>query len=506
MTENNRSYSNAEGVYDSDQRLLKLDFEEYDHTKIESEIIAFHETMHHWQFLFTPYGQLIFGVNDYYYVEIISCWLAATKQNNYAAVPFALMADTENLTTLEQIVKIFITTLAYKQIKLLEISDEEVFSQSHVNITSQDFHPIINLCGNDYIFTTLDIIEGMAKYQEAAFAFVNYSIPFSATINPNSLPPNYWAAYIYFTEQIGESRSFEFLIVCEIALSVDRLIPFTIFPTDDKEMETKWKSQHPAWRFIRIIDLLSKSQESIVKITPTNYEEQFLPYCKAITDLCGFINIEVSMQRASKYNIDRLNATNIKNKDYLPRLNDLVKAVKIKKENPWFLCFPLFATKDLWETVQDLGPYIYNIGDNLYFACRDNVNLEVETLSELHLQALAKQIIGIQSSYKVGLSSLQCGFAYYGVRGCNFFNNGYCKGCVQSESLFIPVICDGDITKVNQCSFGSFLHSINITDKMIKIDFTKKLDVKQLLLSSYQGNPFSDEDNSMIFSSYFYGR
>ena len=52
----------------------------------DNYLVLFHETYHHWQSIFTPYGHLKWGRDRSTSAEVIDLWLAATE-NNPAFLP-----------------------------------------------------------------------------------------------------------------------------------------------------------------------------------------------------------------------------------------------------------------------------------------------------------------------------------------------------------------------------------------------------------------------------------
>ena len=71
----------------------------------------------------------------------------------------------------------------------------------------------------------------------------------------------------------------EFPILCELALGSDELCIF--------DNEDNWKSNHPACRFVRMVELLSTDKN----IRPLKYEsikKDFLIYSEDVLKACGY--------------------------------------------------------------------------------------------------------------------------------------------------------------------------------------------------------------------------
>ena len=85
---------------------------------------------------------------------------------------------------------------------------------------------------------------------------------------------------------------------------------------------------------------------------------------------------------------------------------------------------------------------------------------------------------------------IQCGFSYYGIKGCQYQLDETCDGHLDHESELPKLVVDAEGNIVEGCSFEVFLGlmGISISDLMIS-DISKKIDpmmikerVKQLHL------------------------
>jgi len=215
-----------------------------------------HEKFHHWQYLFTPYGHLKWGCYRTVSSDVIDIWLNATNLTpDERRIPISYLLNKEDKSSLQGAATIYLLETSLKTINLMERncidSEVEQILQFEKNHTS----PTITINGEKYTLNGIDIIECFAKYQEAIFGYLMERKKFEDTMNPSVLRSEYYMAYVYFIEQLGTERIFEFPVVCELALTVNKLSKFN-------NLE-KWKMYHPAWRFLKIIRCLQDNPKII---------------------------------------------------------------------------------------------------------------------------------------------------------------------------------------------------------------------------------------------------
>ncbi|MDU4934879.1 MAG: hypothetical protein E6X43_06075, partial [Peptostreptococcaceae bacterium] len=317
--------------------------------------------------------------------------------------------------------------------------------------------PKINVMGDDKILNGIDIIECFAKYQEAIFAYIIFGIPFEETMNFENLYEEYYIPFLYFIEQVGNSRLIEFPLVCDLALQLKSI--------SLSKKNTEWENNHPAWRFVKIVEVL-KNNPDIPYLDYCNIEKSSKTYIDKIIAVCKFDSMEDMWKTHLKYVHDA----------ELLMCDEMKKAIKLKLEYPWILAYP-FYNEGTMKKVYEFHPTAYKFSDVTKYPLSDyDNNLWImEVIYEYHLQAFVKQICGEISNYCVYRDELQCGFTFYGLKGCTYLDSGDCSGSLNVEEG-LQVKCCLDIEKniADGCSFGIFLATMNIDLK--EIDFKDKRD------------------------------
>jgi len=432
----------------------------------EHERILFHEKFHHWQFLFTPYGQLKWGYFRTSTSEIIKIWLKATdKEPHNRKLPIGNLLKNGSKENIKDVSLIYIQELSIKLIGYEERFNEDADINKLVTISEKIICPEVIINGRAYKLNGIDIIESFAKFQEAVFAHITDTTSFFEIINPSKLNKEYYIALLYFIEQLGAERITEFPIACELSLSASKLCRFS---TED----FSWKDNHPAWRFINITNAM-KSSKFDTTFYP-NIKKNFNDYCNSILTMCNYENVETMWCSAIEYT----------ESSELRMSQDMLEAINIKMKYPWFLSFPFIETDIFMETkINDLQPYYLITNDNSGYYSENNLFLS-EVVFEGNYQAFANQICGKMSDRCIYPDLLQCGFSYYKLQGCKYFDNDLCNGHIDLNNNIDSIELDKDGNLTKGCPFEFILLILglkvedlkfsNINDKVCFDDIEKK--------------------------------
>lgn len=426
----------------------------------ENYLVVFHENFHHWQYVFTPYGHVNWGCNRSVSSEIINLWITATKNcPSKRIIPAADIIPCTDLNQASCIAQIMMQDLAQQIASLRERSIPTTLLQKVLPIAVDEICPIIDLDECAYRLNGIDILEGWAKFQEACLAFLSEGKSFIETIDKQKLRPEYYSALNYFIERVGAHRIIEFPVACELSLLTGKLCIF--------DESNEWKQFHPAWRFLRIVDVLnqlSPEEQLSYDIVKTSY----IDYSERILQKCGFESWNEAWVEAEAY---------ADQKD-LNIPNDMKKAIDFKKSFPWALAFP-FLDFDVLQEMCSFHPYYYVTSDKSNYTVNSNA-LANEVAFETHYQAFSHQICGHMSKRCLDRGKLQCGYSYYGLQ-CQYMKNGLCDGHVDNNSILPEIVLDENENVVEGCDFQLFLSLMDISIKDINItDIAKRIDSASL--------------------------
>lgn len=419
-------------------------------------LIAFHENYHYWQTVFTPYGHMKWSCDRSVSAEVVKIWLAATNEpTDKKIIPAAGMVNSNNIKQRAAAAEIFVQDLVRKVAYASERVVTDHTLEKMLPISMDELSPTIELNGTEYKLNGIDILESYAKFQEAALAFWVEKRPFDEVIDPSKLSPTYYSALWYFIDKVGSNRIIEFPVVCELALAVKHL------GIIDKE--GAWKDQYPAWRFIRIVDVISKyKQGDYLKVG--NLKRKFRTYVDMTLEKCGYAGWDECWDYVKQY----AEQTNMNIS------NDMLRAIEFKRKYPWALSFPLLDP-DVYCLMKDFHPYYYVMADSSRYAVNSKL-LGQEVVFENHFQALSHQICGHMSQRCMDCWKVQCGFSYYGIKGCKYLLDGICDGHVDGESDLPKIVLNENHDIVEGCMFEAFLNVIGRSVKELEVtDISKRV-------------------------------
>lgn len=419
----------------------------------EHLLTVFHERFHNWQFLFTPYGHLKWGAYRSVSADIVNIWLDATEtkpSERHIPACHLLEENGDDVVTIKKVLEIFAQEQALSVLEFMERDSIYGAEYELLSLDKEKLIPKIKLGEKEFVLNGIDIIESFAKYQEAILGELVLGKNFEDTMNPHLLRKEYYIAFLYFIEQVGIKRFMEFPIVCEIALLTDKLCK-----TEDIE---QWKNNHPAWRFIKVVEYL-KDNPDMMNISFENLKENFSSYMKLIIERCNFECIDSIWTESLKY---------LESCPELEMGKEMLKAIKFKEEHKWILSYPLFEENSLKELYQ-FQPLMYHFTD-ISFYPHDNEKLNREILFENEFQSFAHQIRGNMSKCCLFKDELQCGFSYLGIKGgCDYLVKEKCTGSISHSSEIYKPEFDSDGNLISGCSFEAFLNVLDTSIKDIRM-------------------------------------
>ena len=255
---------------------------------------------------------------------------------------------------------------------------------------------------------------------------------------------------------MGPKRILEFPVACELALAASR--PCSI------DQQGKWKEYYPAWRYIKIIDVISRYEQADY-LSVSNLEASFASYVDMTLRNCGFMRWDECWDNVVKY--AKQTGMNIS--------NDMVRAIEFKREYPWALSFP-FINSEVYGLMKEFHPYYYVTTDSSGYTV-DSEILGQEVVFENHFQAFAHQICGHISPRCMDCGKVQCGFSYYGIKGCQYLLDGSCDGHVDCDSELPRIVLDGNHNIIEGCLFEAFLNVMGLGVKdLVVTDISKRID------------------------------
>lgn len=450
-------YKSVKGSFSPEQFGVFLNM--YSFEVADNYLVAFHEDYHYWQSIFTPVGHLRWGANRTISTEIIEAWLKATKNTpTERRIPAASIFPTTDANTITYVSNIWTQYMARHVCNLIVRNNhnpyiEKMFSQIgplSPSITVKDYVHELN---------GIDILEGLAKFQEAVLAYIAEEKTFQETINTERLSPEYYIALQYFVEKVGSDRIMEFPAACELALcACDFCMPG----------QPNWKNSHPAWRFVKIVDVMIGLDGSQY-LYGENITKHYVTYANKILDVCGFVNWSDIWNTAKVY----------ASKEKTALTGDMLRAIEFKQQYPWVLAYP-FVDVNAFHNMADFRPYYYNTTDGSGYVVKSDDHGN-EVILENQYQALANQICGIMSDRCIDCGRIQCGYSYYGIRRCPYLLDGTCDGHVDRDSNLPGIEMDLHGNIVNGCAFDVFLSLMGVRVKDLTIsDISQRIDPQVL--------------------------
>lgn len=446
--------------------------------ELKRELTIVHEKMHYYQSAMTGYGQDAWNL----YRQLVACvldnWISATNNMKYGRVLPIVHLINDSIDGLRNAVTINI--IGKDTLRLMNLINKCPNCYKSLKdvgnlYSNNDFEicPTIVLNNEEYRVNGVDIIEAHAKYLEGYYIQKILNIDKDYVLDRNVLPKEYYYIYDWFINTLGEEYYLDFPIICDLSLQTEYKC---IIKTEDE-----WHAIHPAWRFVKLTEALKKgivnrfiSEEDIIN-RYNDYSEKLLEYC-------GYISLDDNINRMKKRYCFRCDTC-----DKLELEKRMEGLLTLKDNNRWVSANPFISISKWIELNKKYNPPIIKRGDTIEIIPNDghqikNVALAsgiiAENIMEIHLQALASQILGYKSEYLLYPNDLQCGYSYYGIkRGCAYQENNRCTGEIDidnGELVGFTIDSDGN---ANGCSFEMFLRTTKInTIKNIAVKgYNKKM-------------------------------
>lgn len=446
------------GAYTPEQFGVFLNMYSFEAT--DNYQVVFHENYHYWQSVFTPFGQSKWILDRSTSSNIIGLWNEATNQTpTNRAIPITAIMPCKTTKQLGFLAKIHMQTFMKQVSAAAEriVGNQELEEITHIPI--DELCPKIKVDGNLYKLNGIDIIEGYAKFQEAILVNIIENKPLYETIDSSILNPEYYVSLYYFISRIGTDRILEFPAVCEMALMGSSMCIL--------DENRHWENHYPAWRFIKIIDIISK-------YTPEEYlghnlEKDYICYLENTLKKCGYDSHASCWQESISYlSKEKTNIT-----------DDIRNAIEFKLKYPWALSYP-FYNLDIMIEMKKFHPYYYITSNESRYTV-DSFEAYNEVTLENHYQAFAHQICGHPSARCIDYGKIQCGFSYYGIQGCKYQLDGTCDGHIDKNSSLPATKLDDEENIVEGCMFELFLNLMDISIKDLNItNVNRRLTWKQI--------------------------
>lgn len=439
--------------------------------ELDNWLVWFHERVHYFQMIFTPYGQLKWGCYRTNSMDIIQTWINLTDELGIPKkIPIKEYLDDGTEEGIKIAYNIAVKDLKYGIYNAIEYGPNAFKGSKYFSsLNDSSGCPIISLGGEKYSFRVIDILESFAKFEEAMLGELVTEKNLDELIDSDRLNIEYYSALYYFIEQVGVERLLEFPVVCELAL-MSAHIPS---PTSVKML----KKYAPNWRFVKIVEVI-KDYSGLPDID-FNDDESFWRYCEYVLDKCDYENIFDSWKTASEY---------AKSSDLTMSI-EMQRAIEYKMAHPWILTYPMRSysefTSDEFNSFQ---PYFTITEDGVFYNTQFIKSEEI--MLENHLQALVQQICGHKSKYCQDSFRLMCGYTFMGALTCPHYLNGDCDGYIDADSNLPDLKCDEDSNILSGCTFEMFLNLCgstikNITIGMISyVDFDKVVESTKEILST----------------------
>lgn len=452
---------------------MRLQGTELDYRPVEgkppnpkAEAIYVHEHIHYLQTCMTGYGQTVWNMYRQAITTVITMWKDATEDYEKKQIPLGYFAQggLKEAGFAMFIKGVFTEAIALDQLR--DTTQYNRISDAGLMLNKQDWqiNPIISLQGKSCILQGRDIIESHAKCLESIYSMIINNIPINDTINPDKLPPEYWVAHMWFIQEVGLERVVEFPIICDLALQTIR--------SDPPKSEDEWRDSHPAWRFVKLTEALKanvvprfNSIEDVVE----GYNEYILQLVRH----CAFTPLQEVLSNSLRwYNREG---------ELLSLQKKMMEPLLFRLGLPWCGANPFLNIPTWIEIKAKFSSPLIQIGPLLSvtpveaklpsIGSKEMENIFIEYIGELHLQALAFQILGIISPYSIDPEEIQCGYGYFGIRqGCVYQTQCNCPSSFKPEDgMPVPVKKISD-EKVQGCDFGLLLMAYNINVKDLDIN------------------------------------
>lgn len=433
------------------------------------EATMVHEQIHLFQSCMTGFGFISWSAYQQAVLRLVQSWRRHQEGANQLALPLSHLADRSlrdfAFAYLEQVVNTqLLLPVAFRS---FVPGGVVCFDDLRDPYFAGDWPllPTIEVGGANRQLQGRQVLEGHAMHLESVYSFLINDIPIDAA--RDGVDDDYTVALDWFLETCGTNRLLEFPLICDLALQT----PWEL----DVKNERLWQQSHPAWRFVQLSTALRHSNPSPMR-SPEEAIARYSEYCDLLTDACGFPRIgKVLTDFAARL------------PDHEDSPEDRIRfrnALRFRIDHPWCGANPFLDIRAWIEMCKLFPPLTMQVGESLRIVQRSGQTHTSYTIGNdpeyltailnLHMDALASQILGQRRLGEADADQLQCGYAFHRIkRGCAFQETGACGGSfVPSHGLPVPLIdLGGD--EVFGCSFGTILRLLGVSVATIDVQYSK---------------------------------
>lgn len=432
--------------------------------------LEFHEIWHFFQTCMTAFGQKNWNIYRQSIGFIYSEWKKLTSNSGHSPrLPLGHLASLGN----SELAHSFLLYNAFMGSAGIACARSST-RPSHRNIKDLSIltydcdwpiKPTVTIGGKNENIEGVHVIEGQAIVMESIYGQFLNEIPPDETLDRSTVPEKYFICIDYFIEKLGAERFHEFPAVCDLALQAHW--------TEPVANENEWRSSHPGWRFVKIIE---KIIENNIRLDHRNIKYEYENYCNEITNSCGYKSIKETLLSS----IDTFSHGCLLKTD-----ERMLEALKFRYENLICGAYP-FLNIDIWMKMKEFKPSTIQRKGKLAITVdgEEEVKLKndhiaegffLETMGELHLQAFVAQILGQRHS-ECSDKQISCGYKFFNIEdGCQFQATGQCDGRIESGHN-PPVVSmidkDGNFSG---CIFVMAVSPYKLSISDLSVDFSSVL-------------------------------
>ena len=419
-----------------------------------------HERIHFLQALFTGNGQMAWRAHRDYNEALSHYWLVSGRDiDGKLTIPWSLhdgMSEIQRRQAKLQfkVCSDLLRIELYRQVKSaipIQMKGPEVALVLNPFLRN----PTIEFEGNSYDFPGICVFEGHAMFGEESYLQASM-VDATDFWNRNLHPTEYWLAYEWYLTKCGHERRHLFPVICELALQGSWDF------RDDYLYEKEWQESSPAWRFVRLTEVLASSPD-LKMGTYECWPVEYVTFTKKLLHKCGYKDLDTVI-------VERATATTIRGK-LTPMEELMVRGLRYKAAKPWCAANPAID-QILWKSLEEDFPLPSVIVEGDFWPSNPpRGNITTECVNEMHFQALIRQLRGSLSPEARKDSLVECGFRTFKVWDyCPHQRDGTCKGCfdpVVGPPVPFTVKPDGTTTG---CTYEEMLLTLELKCSDLKVD------------------------------------
>ncbi len=224
----------------------------------------------------------------------------------------------------------------------------------------------------------------------------------------DGLSPKYWAAFVWFANEVGQEYSHLFSMACDLALQT----VWSGLPTSHDE----WKKESPAWRFLELTAVLARRDVQPIKIS--DLRSHYLEYADDLllkANLPLFTDVFAGAFERGEWRKPLMCLEQI-----------MLNAMAFKRQHPWCNAYPWLDAETFENLRSKYPPPVIQIEGRMSLFVPPSTatatdpptaeDVGHEVAGELLLQGLFSQILGLRPAGRIPIKgTLECGFAYFDV-------------------------------------------------------------------------------------------